>query len=1061
MADATEPFGLLRHGEDWLWILQPLMPIRFVFSLLLVAPPVWLTAAETRAGRPGPALLTPAEQQPLFHVPPGFSVQLVASEPEIQKPLNLNFDAAGRLWVTGTEMYPWPGRTDARGEPIASFEANWNDNPVAFRAASTPPVPEAKGRDTVRVLSDFGPDGRARRIEVFADGLNIPIGVQPLPRRPGARGDTVIVHSIPAIWKLEDTDGDGRADRRERLYGEFGFKDTHGMASSFTYWMDGWVYGTHGFLNRSEVRDGAGNVTVLESGNTYRFRPDGSRFEVWTRGQTNPFGLALDARGDVYTADSHSKPVYLLVRGGYYEGISKQHDGLGFAPAITTDNHGSTAIAGIAAYAANYFPEEYRDNLFNGNPITRRINRVRLEWTGSTPKAVRLGDFLTCDDPSFRPVQVKLGPDGALWIADFYNPIIGHYETPLTHPDRDRAHGRIWRVVWHGEDYSVRPPPQVPDLATVDATTLVSALGDSNLVVRALAANELVDRIGGDEARAALLRGGALKGSLAVASVRARLGLANENEWTTKPGTPEECLTALRWLGERGGLGAAERAWIEQVVTLIEPGHVWRAMADVFARHPETWQAPLILTMQTRAPEGDTELVYALRLALKAQVMRASANDLNGWVTSVPGAEARLADVALAVPSPVAAEFLLGYLERTAFADPRAGDFARHAVLQLPLDRLSAVETMIRSLETASSAQKLVLAEGLVSALSQPGRVLPESARGWMGRTLLALLDGQDLVLARRAAEALRELDLPVKTAPLARIAAQPDGDYSLRLVAIRGLPAKDPVAAATLVAVAGRTTDSINLRKQAVTQMGLASGDPVARIQLVALFPGAPVDLALSIATALARSEAGARELVGAVSVGKAPASLLRHRNLENAFATFPAELRAKAAGLTAGLPPEDARLDVVIAQRSSAFVPAKADASRGSEVFAQNCVMCHRRGSVGGNIGPSLDGIGSRGAGRLLEDILDPSRNVDPAFRLASVALRSGETRSGMNLRDEGTTYRLTDPISGKDEIVLKSEVTGKTLVSGSPMPAAFESSLSEKDFFDLLAYLLRPST
>jgi len=1035
--------------------------MRLLFSLFLVVHPVWLSAAEARAGRPGPVLLAPAEQQPLFHVPPGFSVQLVASEPEIQKPLNLNFDAAGRLWVTGSEMYPWPGRTDARGEPIASFDANWNENPVAFRAASTPPVPLVKGRDTVRVLSDFGPDGRARRIEVFADGLNIPIGVQPLPRRPGARGDTVIVHSIPAIWKLEDTDGDGRADRRERLYGEFGFKDTHGMASSFTYWMDGWVYGTHGFSNRSEVRDGSGNVTVLESGNTYRFRPDGSRFEVWSRGQTNPFGLALDARGDVYTADSHSKPVYLLVRGGYYEGISKQHDGLGFAPAITSDNHGSTSIAGIAAYAANYFPEEYRDNLFNGNPVTRRVNRVRLEWTGSTPKAVRLGDFLTCDDPSFRPVQVKLGPDGALWIADFYNPIIGHYETPLTHPDRDRAHGRIWRVVWHGEDYSVRPPPQAPDLANGDATTLVRALGDSNLVVRTLAANELVDRIGGEEARAALARAGSTKASLAVASVRARLGLADENAWTTKPGSPEECLIGLRSLSERGGLGPAERAWIEQVVALIEPGHVWRALADVFARHPESWQAPLILTMQTRAPEGDTELVYALRLALKAQVLRASEKDLNSWGTAVPGAEARLADVALAVSSPVAAEFLLGYLERSAFADARAGDFARHAVLQLPPDRLEAVETMVRSIETASSAQKLALAEGLASALSQPGRVLPESARGWMARTLLALLDASDRLLARRAADALRELELPAKVAPLARIAAAPDGDYSVRFAAIRGLPASDAVAAATLAAVAGRPTDSIHLRKLAATQLGLAPGDPAARAHLLSLFPGAPVDLALSLATALARSESGARELVGAVSAGKAPASLLRHRNLENAFATFPAELRTKAAGLTAGLPPEDARLDAVIAQRSSAFVPAKADVAHGGAIFAQNCLMCHRRGSEGGNIGPSLDGIDARGAGRLLEDILDPSRNVDPAFRLARVALRNGESRSGMNLRDEGTTYRLTDPISGKDEIVQKSDVTGTTVVSGSPMPAAFESALSEKDFFDLLAYLLRPST
>ncbi|MBI4622944.1 MAG: hypothetical protein HY736_06915, partial [Verrucomicrobia bacterium] len=367
--------------------------VALVFDTALAA------AVDPRGDNPSAKLLAPVKQRALFHVPPGFEVQLVAAEPEIQKPLNLNFDAAGRLWVTGTRLYPWPARTDALGEPIMSFEKNWDANALAFRATSTPPTPAERGADTVRVLSDFDPiNGRARKISVFADGLNIPVGVVPLPRRPGAKGDTVILHSIPSIWRLEDVDGDGRADTRERLFTEFGFKDTHGMASNFTYWIDGWIYGTHGFANRSEVRDRAGNLTVLDGGNTYRFRPDGSRFEQWTHGQTNPFGLTFDERGDVYTADSHSKPVYLLVHGGYYEGINKQHDGLGFAPPITLDNHGSSAIAGIACYTATQFPAEYRGNLFNGNPVTRRVNRVRLEWTGSTPKAVRMPDFLTSDD---------------------------------------------------------------------------------------------------------------------------------------------------------------------------------------------------------------------------------------------------------------------------------------------------------------------------------------------------------------------------------------------------------------------------------------------------------------------------------------------------------------------------------------------------------------------------------------------------------------------------------------------------------------------------------------
>ena len=391
-----------------------------------------------------------------------------------------------------------------------SFTKQWDENPDASRATATPPTPVERGTDSVRILSDFDPaTGRARKVEVFAEGLNIPIGVLPLPRAPGDRGDSVIVFSIPAIWRLTDTDGDGRADRREKLYDGFGFRDTHGMSSNYWHWLDGWIYGTHGFSNRSDVTDRAGRVVTLNSGNTYRFRPDGSRFEVFAHGQTNPFGLAFSPRGDVFTADSHSKPVYLLVPGGYYEGIGKEHDGLGFAPAITTDDHGSSAIAGVTFYAADRFPPEYRGNLFNGNPVTRRINRDRLDWRGSSPTAMRQPDFLTSDDPAFRPVQVKLGPDGALWIADFCNPIIGHYEVPLTHPNRDRDHGRIWRVVWRGAAGDLANPPP-SNLAALSTPALAEQLLDANLVVRSLAAATLRTRPA-DPATIAWLRASALR----------------------------------------------------------------------------------------------------------------------------------------------------------------------------------------------------------------------------------------------------------------------------------------------------------------------------------------------------------------------------------------------------------------------------------------------------------------------------------------------------------------------------------------------------------------------
>ena len=161
--------------------------------------------------------LSPQEQQKLFRLPPGFEIQLVAAEPEVQKPMNLAFDGAGRLWATQSIEYPWPATADA------------------------------KPRDTLRIYDRIGPNGKAGRVQVFADGLNIPIGV--MPTAGGA-----LAHSIPTINRLTDSDGDGKADRREVLFGDIGFRDTHGMASSFTPWIDGWVYACHGYNNDSTVR---------------------------------------------------------------------------------------------------------------------------------------------------------------------------------------------------------------------------------------------------------------------------------------------------------------------------------------------------------------------------------------------------------------------------------------------------------------------------------------------------------------------------------------------------------------------------------------------------------------------------------------------------------------------------------------------------------------------------------------------------------------------------------------------------------------------------------------
>ena len=403
--------------------------------------------------------LTPQEQLAKFHLPPGFRIELVAAEPDISKPMNLNFDAAGRLFVSQSVEYPFPA------EP-----------------GTTP-------RDAVRMVVDQDGDGVPETFSTFADQLNIPIGLTPV-------ADGLMAFSIPNIYHFKDADHDGRVESRTIAYREFGHGDTHGMSNSYTWWIDGWIYACHGYSNTSTLRGSDGQAITMQSGNTYRFRPDGTHVEQFTWGQVNPFGLAFDPLGNIFTADCHSRPIYMLLRGAYYPSFEKPHDGLGFGPPMIDHSHGSTGIAGIAYYAADQFPEDYRDNIFIGNPVTGRVNRDRLEAHGSSYKAVELPDLVACDDPWFRPVDLQLAPDGSLYIADFYNSIIGHYEVALTDPRRDRERGRIWRVVYEGRDGESHPSPETPDLTRASLPELLTRLGDSNLWIRVQSTHQLVHRVG-------------------------------------------------------------------------------------------------------------------------------------------------------------------------------------------------------------------------------------------------------------------------------------------------------------------------------------------------------------------------------------------------------------------------------------------------------------------------------------------------------------------------------------------------------------------------------------
>jgi len=991
---------------------------------------IGLTALSGFAAAGEPALVattearTPEQELRAFRLPPGFVAELVAAEPEIGKPLNLAFDDRGRLWVTETVEYPFP-------------------------------VPEGEtGRDGVKILSDFGPDGRARKVETFADGLNIPIGLLPLPSGPNGRA-AALVHSIPRVLHLEDSDGDGRADVRRPLYETFGSKDTHGMTNAFSWGYDGWVYACHGFSNTSTVRGADDRAITMVSGNTYRMRPDGSRLEWFAHGQVNPFGLAFDPLGNLYSCDCHSRPLYQLLRGAFYPSFGKPDDGLGFGPEMATHDHGSTGIAGLVYYEADHFPPAYRGTTFIGNVVTNRINHDRIDWQGATPKAVERPDFLASDDPWFRPVDLELGPDGALYVADFYNRIIGHYEVPLDHPGRDRRRGRIWRVVYTGED-GKQPAPAMPPAEAFERP------GHSNMAVRVLAMNRMVERndrgsFGRLESLVEADHGAAAVDALWVLE---RLGRLSEARLAGAAADADRTVRvhAFRVLAERPTLAEPFAALTRRALGDAD-ATVRKAAAEVLARHPDPVNLRPLLALDAATPPADTHLRHVALMALRDQLLEDRAWDALGDAGELSQADRdRLADAALGVPSAASAKFLLGEIKVRSLPTPRLARFARqvarHGGPGSDAELLASLRDRKPSPGLSDQAAAL---RAVQEGLQERGKALGDEAKAAAVGLTAALLDSPqaaDVVAGAALAGAFR---LPGVTGRLEALATSGQAAEAARAEALAALSAIDPAASsAACRRVLAEGSDPVNLRERASEILG-ATNRPEATAALAAVLPTAPGRLQSAVAAALARSRAGSEALLAAVAAGKASARLLQDQRVAGPLVNAGApDLPHRLAALLKGLPPADKALAELIGVRRSGYAAAGADPAAGAKVFAAHCAACHRLDDVGGRVGPQLDGVGVRGLDRLLEDVLDPGRNVDQEFRLTTLGLEDGRVLSGLLLREEGEALVIADA-QGKERRVARADVQERTVAPLSPMPADFAAQVPEADFYRLMAFLL----
>jgi putative heme-binding domain-containing protein len=640
--------------------------------------------------------LSPEAERLALHLPPGFEIQLFASEPDIAKPLNMSFDNKGRMWLTQSYEYPFPDTTGI-------------------------------GKDKISILEDTDGNGSADKITVFADSLNIPIGIQVVP-------DGVIAYSIPSIWHLMDHNGDDKVDERKVLYSGFKYGDTHGMVNNFVRSWDGWIHADHGFSNTSTVAGSDGDTIVMQSGNTFRFRMDGSRVEFTTTGRVNPYGYAYDELGYTYSVDCHTSPVYQLIRGADYPHFGKKPTGIGFGPALMKHDYGSTALAGLDYYIADQFPAAYRNNFYYGDVVRSRVSRNNFQMHGTTPVIHQEEDFVISDDPWFRPVDVKLGPDGALYIADFYNRIIGHYEVPLDHPGRDRRRGRIWRIIYTGG--SEHTPPVQMDYSALDLPALIEQLSNPNLPLRMTFADQIVDRLG-DTAIPELKKLIIENQVSPFAQIQAlwilyRLHGLDEQilEKMIRHENDTIKVHSLRVLFELKNVDEKLLSIVEEYLHHPDP-HVQRQAVMVLSQHPSDSHIPMLVELLKTSDSTDTHFYYSTRQSLRDQIRNKSVLD---WVLEQDWAsdDSRfIADVMVGVDAPQAGRFLLNHLVEN--KEPLSNQilYTKHAARWLPAKALDELAQTLRQANRSNSDDQYQIFLALLEGARQAGNQLGATGQSW------------------------------------------------------------------------------------------------------------------------------------------------------------------------------------------------------------------------------------------------------------------------------------------------------------------------------------------
>ncbi|MEY4271638.1 MAG: hypothetical protein RL250_504 [Verrucomicrobiota bacterium] len=956
-------------------------------------------ALPARADPPAP---TPAEQLAGFKVRPGFKVNLFADESlGVIRPVQIRWDERGRLWVACTPAYPQL-------------------------------QPGEHGRDFILVLEDTDGDGKADKSWRFAEGLTMPLGFEFAPLEAG--GGIYVVESTKLVH-LPDRDGDGKADGRAVILSGFGTGDTHQDANSLRWGPDGCLWFTQGYHIWSYVETPHGLAELNRSG-IWRFNPRTLRLDSFLNESAaglNCWGTAWDDQGQMFHGSGADTPIW--------------HSSPGLVPTLhpqplpTALAHSRGKSMEPEILGSGHLPPELRGVLLKSTYFTSQVQLYRLRDQGSSFRTEDLGDLLA-GGKEFRPVESRVGPEGAIYVADWLNPVIGHYQASYRDPRRDQSHGRIWRITAEG-----RPTVPRPALGVLGAKELLAHLGSPERWER-------------DAAKFRLYR---LPAAEVLASLR----------------TVDLATASPAMLYELSGVYAAHEQPNATVIKRLLAAEDFRYRA---------WGAGLLAGWGATLPEARTLLRQAVQDSHPRVRMAAVVSC--GWMPAAAATEAvRIATLALEQPMDAALEHALTQTIHALAPGWQATDAKGR------LDLESRPEALARLYTTMGEADSLARLRALTT---KPG--LNPETRLRLLKVLIQAGSAADAEFALR----LEPTNPTLADAWVATARVRPTVNYS---ALVKGwLERPEPFARATacrLLAVTGKDVGALaklegwltaetpaELRLAALTAYArlrraeslpklapwLADPDPTVRATAIAaLAPHAPTVVAERAVAALA----GCRDVA---EVGPLLAPLLELKTGPAALLTawrqtppgaeaarlvlrWMAQVGADAPTLrqalqaTAGMTETVGAYDAALVARLVAAAQATGDAKRGAKIAtsaARACLSCHRIESQGGAIGPDLSAVGrAMSPEAIVESVLWPKRQVKEGYLLTQVTTKDGRTLQGYRVAETAEQLTLRNFTAGGFDVIAKANLAARSDV-GSIMPDGLTAGLSPQELADLFRYL-----